>query len=113
MCGLAVCERSHPRWTCNGFDPSRGHIPEAARDGSFGAQIDPSVLLRNCRRFLPDRYVEGKCPHCAYERARGDQCDSCGKDLNASELIDARCQLCGATPELKQTEHYFLQLSHF
>jgi len=67
----------------------------------------------DCRRFLPDRYVEGKCPHCGYERARGDQCDQCGKDLNASELIGAKCQLCGGVPKLKETEHYFFKLSHF
>jgi methionyl-tRNA synthetase len=67
----------------------------------------------SCRRFLPDRYVEGNCPFCGYDRARGDQCDSCGKDLNAEQLVNAKCQICGAAPELKQTEHYFLKLSAF
>ena len=81
--------------------------------GHLEKKSTPQFFCDSCKRFLPDRYVEGKCPHCAYERARGDQCDSCGKDLNASELIDARCQLCGGTPQLKETEHYFLQLSHF
>jgi methionyl-tRNA synthetase len=66
----------------------------------------------SCSRFLPDRYVEGKCPHCGCDRARGDQCDSCGKDLNAEELSEARCQLCGGIPELRQTEHFFLKLSN-
>ncbi len=67
----------------------------------------------SCHRFLPDRYVEGTCPHCKYERARGDQCDSCGMDMNADQLIDARCQLCGGVPQLRETEHFFLKLSHF
>ena len=73
----------------------------------------PQFFCPSCKRFLPDRYVEGTCPHCKYERARGDQCDSCGMDLNAEQLVDARCQLCGGVPELRDTEHYFLKLSHF
>lgn len=67
----------------------------------------------SCQRFLPDRYVEGACPHCGYEKARGDQCDQCGKALNAEELGDARCQLCSAAPSLRETEHFFLLLSKF
>jgi methionyl-tRNA synthetase len=81
--------------------------------GHLERKSTPQFYCDSCRRFLPDRYVEGKCPHCGYDRARGDQCDSCGKDLNAEELLDARCQICGSVPELKETEHYFLKLSHF
>jgi len=73
----------------------------------------PQFYCESCKRFLPDRYVEGRCPHCGYERARGDQCDNCGKDLNAEQLVDAKCQLCGGVPELRETEHYFLKLSDF
>jgi len=73
----------------------------------------PQFYCDSCKRFLPDRYVEGKCPYCGYERARGDQCDNCGKDLNAEQLISARCQICGGTPELKETKHYFFKLSGF
>ena len=62
-------------------------------------------------RFLPDRYVEGTCPHCSYEQARGDQCDNCGRQLDATELIDPRSKTSGATPELRESEHYFLKLS--
>ena len=62
-------------------------------------------------RFLPDRYVEGTCPNCAYSEARGDQCDNCGKTLDAVELIDPRSKISGATPVLKPSEHYFLRLS--
>ncbi len=81
--------------------------------GHLEKKITPQFYCENCKRFLPDRYVEGKCPHCGYERARGDQCDSCGNDLNAPELIDARCQLCGSIPVLKDTEHFFIKLGHF
>ena len=65
------------------------------------------------QRFLPDRYVTGTCPHCGSEGARGDQCDECGKPLNPTELINARCRLCGSPPEIRQTEHFFLRLTAF
>jgi methionyl-tRNA synthetase len=63
------------------------------------------------RRFLPDRYVEGTCPRCDYERARGDQCDNCGSTLDAVDLINPRSRFTGTTPELKESEHFFLRLS--
>jgi methionyl-tRNA synthetase len=61
-------------------------------------------------RFLPDRYVEGTCPHCGYSAARGDQCDNCGKLLDATELINLRSKIDGTTPVLRETEHFFLDL---
>jgi methionyl-tRNA synthetase len=64
-------------------------------------------------RFLPDRYVEGECPHCGYPDARGDQCDNCGRTLDPVDLINPRSRLSGATPELRTTEHYFLDLPAF
>jgi methionyl-tRNA synthetase len=66
-----------------------------------------------CQRFLPDRYIEGTCPFCKAEGARGDQCDSCGKPMNPAELIDPRCRLCGTEPVFKDSEHFFLKLSAF
>ncbi len=65
------------------------------------------------KRFLPDRYVEGTCPHCGYAKARGDQCDSCGKQLDPVDLIDPRSTLSGATPVFKPTNHFFLDLPAF
>ena len=61
-------------------------------------------------RFLPDRYVEGTCYICGYENARSDQCDKCGSMLEASKLINPVSKIDGSTPELKETEHYFLDL---
>jgi methionyl-tRNA synthetase len=62
-------------------------------------------------RFLPDRYVEGTCPHCGFPDARGDQCDNCGKLLEPTELIDPRSKASGDTNlELRETEHFFLDL---
>jgi len=67
----------------------------------------------SCRRFLPDRYVEGICPNCGNPSARGDQCDKCGKPLSPADLIGIRCSICGGTPELRESEHFFLRLSAF
>ena len=67
----------------------------------------------NCQRFLPDRYVEGTCPYCHFEGTRGDQCDSCGKPLNPVDLVDPHCRICGAFPEVKESEHFFFRLSVF
>jgi len=64
-------------------------------------------------RFLPDRYVEGTCPHCGYGDARGDQCDSCGRTLDPTDLIDPRSKLSATTPVLRETEHYYWKLSAF
>ncbi|UCH86573.1 MAG: methionine--tRNA ligase [Dehalococcoidia bacterium] len=73
----------------------------------------PLPYCPNDRRFLPDRYVEGTCPYCGSAGARGDQCDECGKTLNAAELLEMRCRHCGTTPEIRQSDHFFLRLSAF
>jgi methionyl-tRNA synthetase len=67
----------------------------------------------HCQRFLPDRYVEGTCPYCGFIGSRGDQCDECGKPLNAAELIDPYCRICDTPPQFKDSEHFFLRLSNF
>lgn len=64
-------------------------------------------------RFLPDRYVEGTCPHCGYNQARGDQCDNCGRTLDAVDLINPRSRLSGATPVQRESKHWFLRLGAF
>ncbi len=60
--------------------------------------------------FLPDRYVEGTCPNCGYEHARGDQCERCTKLLDPDQLINPKCKICGSTPVIKETKHLFLRL---
>ena len=66
-------------------------------------------------RYLPDRYVEGTCPHCAYDRARGDQCDNCGRTLDPVELVDPVYIRDGERHpvEIRETEHLFFKLSAF
>jgi methionyl-tRNA synthetase len=66
-----------------------------------------------CQRFLTDRYIEGTCPVCGAEDARGDQCDQCGKPMNPVDLKSPRCKLCGTSPDFKNSEHFFLKLSAF
>lgn len=66
---------------------------------------------KNCERFLPDRYVEGKCPECGAEGARGDHCEKCASVLE--KLDDAKCLICKKTPELRKTKHWFFKLTSF
>ena len=61
-------------------------------------------------RTLPDRYIEGTCPICGYDSARGDQCDNCGNQLDPADLINPRSRINGETPKFIETEHYFLDL---
>ncbi|UZJ57420.1 hypothetical protein CBS101457_006740 [Exobasidium rhododendri] len=61
-------------------------------------------------RFLADRYVEGTCPKCSYDDARGDQCDKCGNLLDAIDLIEPRCKTCSSRPILKDTSHMYLRI---
>jgi len=73
----------------------------------------PQAYCPECDRFLPDRYVEGTCPNCGSQQARGDQCDECGRTMNPSDLLNMRCRLCGAEPRFEVSEHFFLRLSAF
>ncbi len=66
-----------------------------------------------CNMFLADRYVEGTCPACGNSGARGDQCEACGKWLEPFELVEPRCKTCGATPQIRETTHWFFALSKF
>jgi len=61
-------------------------------------------------RTLPDRYIEGTCPICGFESARGDQCDNCGNQLDPTDLIDPRSKINGEVPEFVETQHWFLDL---
>ncbi|KAL8560718.1 hypothetical protein ACOMHN_063022 [Nucella lapillus] len=64
----------------------------------------------SCDKFLADRFVEGVCPLCGFDDARGDQCDGCGKLINATELKEPRCKLCQKTPAPRVSQHLFLDL---
>ena len=62
-------------------------------------------------RFLPDRYVEGECPHCGYGEARSDQCDNCSKVLDQGELKNPKSKVTGSALQMKESEHYFFDLA--
>ncbi len=64
----------------------------------------------NCKMFLADRFIIGTCPYCGYEKARGDQCDNCGKLVDPKDLINPKCKFCGKTPVWKKTRHLYLKL---
>lgn len=68
------------------------------------------LYCHKCQRFLADRYVRGECPMCHYPDAKGDQCDGCSKLINAPELINPQCTTCDSKPEVRQTEHIFIDL---
>ena len=69
------------------------------------------LYCKHDNRYLPDRFVEGTCPNCNCTRARGDQCDMCGRLLEPTNLIDPYCVLCNNTPIVKATTHWYIDLS--
>jgi methionyl-tRNA synthetase len=83
------------------------------KNGYIFNQDTRMLYCENDQRFLPDRFVEGKCPYCGYERARGDQCDNCGRLLETTFLLEPRCVICGNTPIVKNTRHWYIDLSKF
>ncbi len=83
------------------------------RKGYVYTKTEELPYCGSCRRFLPDRYIEGECPTCHFSSARGDQCDDCGRLIDAKQLINSRCKICGSSPEWKQSEHFFLKLTAF
>lgn len=81
---------------------AQGHISEHTSERTYCEHDD---------MFLADRYVEGTCPHCQYEDARGDQCDNCGRLLEPEKLLKPRCKFCGNTPSVRETSHLHLNLN--
>ncbi|MED1097512.1 MULTISPECIES: methionine--tRNA ligase [Bacillus] len=70
------------------------------------------TFCESCNQFLPDRYVEGICPNCR-QSSRGDQCDYCSAILDPIDLLEKTCKLCGSSPAIKVTEHFYFSLSAF
>jgi methionyl-tRNA synthetase len=80
------------------------------RNGYLVKKSELAAFEAGTGRTLPDRYIEGTCPHCGYDDARGDQCDNCGRQLDPGDLIEPRSKTTGAAPEFRETEHFFLDL---
>ena len=86
------------------------HFAKVLEDnGLIEERTDRQVYSVDDARFLPDRYVEGTCPHCGYEKARGDQCDNCGRLLDPTELLNPYSSISGSkNVELRETKHLYL-----
>jgi methionyl-tRNA synthetase len=82
----------------------KGYIVEQTAMGAFSATTGQT---------LPDRYIEGTCPHCGFHGARGDQCDHCGKQLDPIDLIEPRSKVDGEPPVFRETSHLFFDLPAF
>jgi methionyl-tRNA synthetase len=87
------------------------HFAQALEaNGFIEERVTKQVYSLTDKRFLPDRYVEGTCPICAFEKARGDQCDNCGSLLDPTELINPRSKISGSDAiEVRDTAHLFLR----
>jgi len=83
------------------------------RNGYIFTKEDELPYCPKCQRFLPDRFVEGKCPYCGYERARGDQCEQCGRLLEPTRLLEPYCAICGTTPTIKVVKHWYFDMPKF
>ncbi|MCC6388878.1 MAG: methionine--tRNA ligase [Dehalococcoidia bacterium] len=111
-------ERLGIQWECYTTTLTENHY--ATTQEVFLKLLEKDYLYRrtqdqlydpDANRFLPDRYVEGTCPKCGYGEARGDQCDNCGSQMDAIDLLNPRSRMTGATPIVRESEHYFLRLS--
>ncbi|MBZ2196686.1 methionine--tRNA ligase [Occultella gossypii] len=80
------------------------------KNGYMIEQTTKGAISPSTGRTLPDRYIEGTCPICGYDGARGDQCDNCGNQLDAIELINPHSRINGEVPKFIETEHFFLDL---
>ena len=70
--------------------------------GYIYEKVIDQLYCDECKRSLPDRYVEGTCPYCESEGARGDQCEVCGRHLNPTDLVEPHCLICDSTPHIAQ-----------
>ncbi len=86
------------------------HLMKIYNNGYIFTQETEMLFCEKCNRFLPDRYVEGKCPYCGYERARGDQCEDCGRLLETTLLLEPYCAICNGKPVIKRTTHWYFDL---
>lgn len=97
--------------TSNHFKVSQSIFLALMKNGYLYTETRPQWYSPGSQRFLPDRYIEGTCYICGFENARSDQCDNCGNVLEPDRLIDPRSKVDTSKPELRDTEHFFLDLS--
>jgi methionyl-tRNA synthetase len=96
--------------TCNHYAVAQEMFRTLHRNGYMIEQTTMGAISPSTGRTLPDRFIEGTCPVCGYDSARGDQCDNCGNQLDPIDLINPRSRVNGETPQFVQTEQFFLDL---
>lgn len=95
------------------YEISQNFFLKLYEKGFIYEKVIKQPYCEECVRFLPDRYVEGTCPHCNSEGARGDHCETCGRHLEPTQLIEPACLICNSTPEIRESKQYFFKLSQF
>ena len=96
--------------TANHYAVAQELFRSVHANGYMVAQTTRGAISPSTGRTLPDRYIEGTCPICGYDGARGDQCDQCGNQLDPMDLINPVSKINGETPTFIETEHFFLDL---
>ena len=97
--------------TENHYRVSQDIFTACLNNGYLFKKTEQQFYSESEGRFLPDRYIEGTCPHCGYDGARGDQCDNCKKLLEPTDLLNPRSKTDGSAPVLRETEHFYLDLT--
>lgn len=109
----------HEKWNISFDNYTQTHNPthiefvqkfyvDVQKNGYIFEKEIESLYCENDKLFLPDRFVEGICPHCGADKARGDQCDNCQKLLTPLELKESYCSICGEKPIIRKTKHWYM-----
>jgi methionyl-tRNA synthetase len=90
-----------------------GFFKKLFDEGKFIEETTEQLYDAEANQFLADRFVTGTCPKCGNKEAYGDQCETCGSSLNATDLINPKSAITGAVPTMKQTKHWFLPMDQY
>ena len=109
-----MCIRDSSR-TSNAIhhETSKQFFRKLDQDNCFEIKTTQQLYDENEKQFLADRFIEGECPKCGFEKAYGDQCENCGASLSPDDLINPKSKLSGSKPVLKETKHWYLPLGNY
>ena len=94
-------------------ETSKQFFRKLDQDNCFEIKTTQQLYDENEKQFLADRFIEGECPKCGFEKAYGDQCENCGASLSPDDLINPKSKLSGSKPALKETKHWYLPLGNY
>ena len=94
-------------------ETSKQFFRKLDQDNCFEIKTTQQLYDENEKQFLADRFIEGECPKCGFEKAYGDQCENCGASLSPDDLINPKSKLSGSKPVLKETKHWYLPLGNY